>query len=158
MYCDGRLLSIAEHSALFSLLGTTYGGDGITTFALPNLCGRSAVGTGTGPGLPYVELGEMAGVDTVTLMVANLPSHTHTATTTIAVSDGDATQSTPSGNTFAAAPDEVYAPAASAGSSLGAVATTTVGAAGANLPVGIRNPYLGLRAIICYEGIYPSRP
>lgn len=88
--CNGQAMSIAQNTALFSLLGTTYGGDGVTTFCLPDLRGRVAVGQGTGPGLPGVSLGEMAGADTATLSMtgagsgtlttANMPSHNHGAT------------------------------------------------------------------------------
>lgn len=75
--CDGRLLSIAENSALFSILGTTYGGDGVSTFALPDLRGRIPVGQGQGPGLRSVSLGERSGSNTATLTVANMPAHNH---------------------------------------------------------------------------------
>ena len=75
--CDGRLISIASNTALFSLLGTTYGGNGTTTFALPDLRGRVPVGQGSGPGLSPYSLGQMGGVETVTLTTTQIPSHTH---------------------------------------------------------------------------------
>lgn len=79
MFCDGRLLPIAQYDALYALIGTTYGGDGVTTFALPDLRGRVPVGQGTGPGLTPRTLGQMGGSETVTLTSATLPSHSHSA-------------------------------------------------------------------------------
>ena len=76
-FCDGRLLSISQNSALYSLLGTTYGGDGITTFALPDLRGRVPVGQGQAPGLSNYVMGQRAGTEQVTLLMSNLPSHNH---------------------------------------------------------------------------------
>src|SRR5689334_10336146 len=76
-FCQGQLLSIAQNTALFSILGTTYGGNGQTTFALPDLRGRAPVGQGQGPGLPLVQLGQQGGANTVTLTVPNLPAHNH---------------------------------------------------------------------------------
>ncbi|MEN9798594.1 MAG: hypothetical protein RL653_2290, partial [Pseudomonadota bacterium] len=76
-FCHGQLLPIAQNSALFSLLGTTYGGNGQTTFALPDLRGRIPVGFGQGPGLTNRNLGDMSGVESVTLQVSNLPQHAH---------------------------------------------------------------------------------
>lgn len=83
-YCNGQLLSIAQNSALFSLLGTTYGGNGTTNFALPNFQSRTAVGTGQGPGLSNVVLGEMAGLQNITLNVTNLPQHIHPVAASLA--------------------------------------------------------------------------
>ena len=80
--CEGQLLAISSNSALFSILGTTYGGDGRTTFGLPDLRGRAAIHAGTGPGLPHVSLGQKAGSQTVTLTQTTLPSHTHATTST----------------------------------------------------------------------------
>src|SRR5690606_34266597 len=77
-FCDGRLLPIAQNTALFSLLGTTYGGNGQTTFALPDLRGRCAVGMGQGPGLSQRVQGEMSGTENVTLIQTQMPAHTHT--------------------------------------------------------------------------------
>src|SRR6187551_745598 len=76
-FCAGQLLSIASNTALFSLIGTTYGGNGTTTFALPDFRGRTAVGTGQGPGLANITLGEVAGAATTTLLVTQIPAHTH---------------------------------------------------------------------------------
>ena len=92
--CDGQLLSIAQNSALFSILGTTYGGDGRTTFGLPDLRGRVAVHEGTGPGLPNIRLGQKGGAVNHTLTQGQLPPHTHT----VACSGGAADSDTPVGN------------------------------------------------------------
>src|SRR6218665_2094346 len=102
-YCQGQLVAVRSNTALFSILGTTYGGDGTTTFGLPNFAGRASAGAGNGPGLtPYVP-GEMIGTNTTTLLTTNLPNHTHLTTATIAIpaySDfGDL--NTPSGNNLA---------------------------------------------------------
>src|SRR5438105_10342167 len=77
-FCNGQIMSIAQNTALFSLLGTTYGGDGITTFALPDLRGRAPVGQGQGPGLSNITLGEASGTESITLTIANMPGHNHT--------------------------------------------------------------------------------
>lgn len=79
-FCQGQILSISQNTALFSLLGTTYGGNGQTTFALPDLRGRAPIGTGQGPGLSSISLGQMAGTENVTLLITQLPAHTHTVT------------------------------------------------------------------------------
>jgi microcystin-dependent protein len=159
-FCQGQVLSIAQNTALFSLLGTTYGGNGQTTFALPDLRGRLPIGTGQGPGLPSVELGESAGVQQVSLTVNQMPAHTHSATVAInAAADNRPSQDTPAGgvpdstagtNTFAGAPDGRTV--INAG-----MATAQIGAAGGSQPVDIRNPFLGLNFIIALEGIFPSR-
>jgi microcystin-dependent protein len=87
---QGQLLEISSNTALFSILGTTYGGDGRTTFGLPDTRGRSVIGAGTGPGLSEVHLGETGGTETVTLSVTNLPAHSHTATTALNLSGMEA--------------------------------------------------------------------
>src|SRR6476660_4017904 len=96
-FCAGQILSIAQNTALFALLGTTYGGNGQTTFALPDFRGRIAVGTGSGPGLPIMDLGEVAGEPTHTLITTEMPAHNHTVA--IGAYNGDlANQSNPANN------------------------------------------------------------
>ncbi|PZX55695.1 phage tail protein [Algoriphagus chordae] len=159
MLCQGQLLPIAQNSALFSLLGTTYGGDGRTTFALPDLNGRSAVGQGRGPGLTEVKLGEKAGAEQISISVANLPSHTHTMMT----SSAPGTTNSPVGNVIAASEVVVERggspiPINCYGSTPnGQLAATAIVSTGGNIPVQIRNPFLGLNYIICVQGIFPSR-
>ena len=169
-FCDGQLLSIASNTAVFSLLGTTYGGDGRTTFALPDLRGRVAVHPGTGSGLLAVQWGELAGRPSVTLTAAHLPSHTHTATTTVnAIATAKALAAnggtdTPTGAVWAKNPRENnYSSSAPTVDmrpgiiDVSASAATTVGNTGSNQPFSNMQPYLGIYHVICLEGIFPPR-
>lgn len=154
-FCDGQLLPIAQNTALFSLVGTFYGGDGRTTFGLPNLQGRVPIHPGTGPGLTTRRLGDMGGSADVTLSVANLPSHAHTATLDLKASSGPANTADAVGNSLAAAP--IYKNA-SPGVDMdpGSIAESTSDSgndqAHQNMP-----PYLALNFIIALTGFYPSR-
>lgn len=180
--CQGQLLAISQNTPLFSLLGTTYGGNGVSTFGLPNLQGRVMVGYGNGLGLTPREMGEMAGTETVSLLVSNLPSHNHPATFTpsgggslsLMASPNAGNSSTPAGNYIANGTDpggtvpnpiQNYVTPAAAGTT-GAVAgfsgsggggSVTVGMTGQNIPVGIMPPFLVVNFIICLQGIFPSR-
>jgi len=152
--CNGQLLSIAQNTALFSLLGTTFGGDGVTTFALPDLRSRAAVGTGQGPGLSNISLGESAGTENVSLTVSNMPAHNHT----LGCDNGGSSALTPSGNIPGVSDNrnaEVTIYSANAPSAV--MNAATIGNSGGSQPFGIRNPYLGVNFIIALEGIYPSR-
>lgn len=157
-YCQGQIISISQNTALFSLLGTTYGGNGQTTFALPNFAGRVAVGTGQGPGLPNYVLGQMSGSEYTTLSVGNLPAHTHTTTTTTkvmgsSVGGGDEI----AGNSWAAGAN-AFSNQKGGTMNAGAVnVNLNVATAGANYPIANAQPSLGLNYIICMYGIYPSR-
>lgn len=156
-FCQGQILSIAQNTALFALLGTTYGGNGQTTFALPDLRGRVPVGTGQGPGLSNVTLGEVGGAPTHTLIITEMPAHNHTAQTTVnAAATG--TTTSPSGNYPAGstARDNIYNNTSNATMNPG-MAQTMVGIAGGSQPHNNMQPYLGLNYIICMEGIFPSR-
>ncbi len=174
-FCDGRSMSIAENTALFSLLGTTYGGDGQVTFNLPDLRGRVPLGTGQGPGLQFVDLGEMGGSETHTLVLAEMPGHTHSAQVTsnasIMVSSAQGTSSVPAaggsiaamvtGSGRTATPVNAFngvAPNTSL-NSLSAVVTGNmqVASVGAGQPHTNIQPSIALQYIICVEGIYPSR-
>ena len=158
--CDGQQLSIASNTALFSLLGTTYGGNGQTTFALPDLRGRLLIHPGQGPGLPNYVQGERAGTPTTLLSVNNLPPHNHP----ILASSAAGTQSNP-GNAFPAIanlipergedPIGVKAYSSTANSTM---ASTMVGNAGGGQPFNNMPPYLAVNYIIALQGIYPSRP
>jgi microcystin-dependent protein len=173
--CWGQILSIAQNTALFSLLGTTYGGNGQTTFALPDLRGRVPRGTGQGPGLPNVDLGQLAGTESITITINNMPMHNHTASgngLTVAQSASTAASTTnipgnglvpamlptigggPSATTIKgyAAQDNTTTLAAS---NVGGTLTTNV--AGGSQPFSIMNPYLGLNYIVATQGIFPSR-
>ena len=150
--CNGQLLPISQNTALFSILGTTYGGDGRTTFALPDLRGRAPVSEGQGPGLSNYTLGEKRGDENTTLSVANLPSHTHTAR----AQSGDGDSATPVGNVWA---DDLGVSSATystggANSNMNsqAIANTGGGAAFSNSA-----PRLAVNFIIALEGTFPSR-
>lgn len=144
--CNGQLLSIQANSALFSLLGTSYGGDGISTFALPDLRGRVPVNQGQGPGLTPRTLGQVGGLEAVSLLAPNLPAHTHAAM----VSSQGAGRA---GGTFLAASGIT-----NGGPNDFVLSPTTVGATGNNVPHDNMQPYLVMNYIIALQGIYPSRP
>lgn len=150
-FCNGQIMSIAQNSALFALLGTTYGGDGQVTFALPNLQGRSIVHQGQGPGLTNKVIGELAGNENITLLSTNLPQHNHV--TTIAVHTVDGEEPSPTGKI--AMKKDAFNEDPSAGSFLANGAQSSI--AGNNQPMAIRNPYLGVYHSIALEGIFPSR-
>ncbi|WP_340540925.1 phage tail protein [Nocardioides sp. GXZ039] len=147
--CNGQLLPINQNQALFALLGTTYGGNGVTTFALPDLRGRAPIGAGKldGTGTNYV-LGEVGGVEAVALLTAQLPSHTHT----LAASGSQATTSSPAGAVLAAGGGLRFSGAA--GSTMAAAAS---GSAGSGQPHENRAPSLALTWVIALQGIFPSR-
>jgi microcystin-dependent protein len=149
--CDGRVLPIQQYCALFSLLGTTYGGNGTTNFALPDLRGRTVLGSGQGNGLPAYNNGQKGGAETVTLTAAQIPAHTHG----VKVS-ANSTTAAPEGNFFGpVAGDAVkaYDPTPEAALNPAAVAATGGNAPHNNLP-----PSLGLNWCIALQGVYPSRP
>lgn len=152
---SGQILQIATNTALFSLVGTTYGGDGITTFGLPNLNGRMPVHFGQGPGLPNYELGQVGGSTTVQLTTANLPAHTHSARLRASSAAGNSNQ--PTRNSLAAAPT---------GADIYSTATPSVLMSPGNinvLPTGQGQaffnvmPSIVIRYCIALQGIYPSR-
>jgi microcystin-dependent protein len=144
-FCQGQILSISQNTALFSLLGTTYGGDGRTTFALPDLRGRVPVGAGQGPGLTAQSVGETSGQETVTLTTQQLPPHTHSIQVTNAPSD--------TSNPVGAVPAKGGSYSKGAPTGTAANATQT----GGGQPHSNLQPSLGLNYIIALEGIYPSR-
>ncbi|KFE68251.1 phage tail protein [Hyalangium minutum] len=152
--CDGQLLSIAQNSALFSILGTTFGGNGQTTFALPDLRGRVPMGWGQGPGLSPRTIGEQSGSETVTLIATQMPAHTHA----MMANSGQGTQFTPEGAVSAAAVESTQQP-------LNLYSTTpnttmspqAIGIAGGSQPHQNMQPFLCISFIIALQGIYPSR-
>jgi microcystin-dependent protein len=147
--CNGQLLPIAQNHALFALLGTTYGGDGRVTFALPDLRGRVAVHTGEGVGLSPRSLGESGGSEAVTLAEANLPPHSHTVraaqTPTRTKPDGAVPARTKTPGSYAATPDSTTMDPA------------MVSGGGESLPFPVTPPFLTLHFCIALEGIFPSR-
>jgi microcystin-dependent protein len=154
--CQGQTLSISQNAALFSIMGTTYGGNGTTTFQLPDLRGRGPIGQGTGPGLSTINLGQSAGAENVTILASNMPAHNHT----IAVSTAAGAQNSPSNNFLAPTVDSDGNPCPAHNSSATAgqtLAPTAVSLAGQSLPLSVQNPYLGITFIIAMTGIFPSR-
>ncbi len=161
-FCNGQILSIAQNAALFSLLGTTFGGNGTTTFALPDMRGRVPVGAGQGPSLSNYNLGQVGGAEHVTLTISNLPSHAHSFT--VSASNANATVSTPAApNNVLAAPydgtafNSVNGYNNSTPNTALNVGSPNTGLIGSNTPVPILPPYLGLNYIIALNGIFPSR-
>ena len=168
--CNGQLLPINQNQAMFALIGTTYGGDGRTTFALPDLRGRAAVGAGAGPGLSPYDLGQKGGTETVTLTETHMAQHTHavgpaSVTATARCRGGAGNQQTPVGSVPAADASgtlAMYSNASpDASMNAGAIAlagTPTASAAGGNQPHENRQPYLPLTFCIALQGIFPSQP
>lgn len=148
-FCNGQILSIAQNTALFSLLGTTYGGNGQTTFALPDLRGRCALSSGQGPGLANYSLGEVTGTENVTLNGTQIPPHNHS----VAAVDDDATTSTPA----AALPANISAKGYSKAAANTTMNPTMIGGGGGNQPHPNLQPLLVLNYCIALEGIFPSR-
>jgi microcystin-dependent protein len=158
-FCNGQIMSIAQNTALFSLVGTTYGGNGQTTFALPDLRGRMAVGTGVPPGRSPYDLGQVSGAETATLTQAQMPAHSHPSsmTASVGVTNSGANSDEPDGTLLTTTGSAFYATGGSTGHLGGVTATVAVNSTGNNLPVSIMPPYLVLNYIIALEGIYPSR-
>ena len=153
--CEGQLLSIAQNTALFSILGTTYGGDGRTTFALPDLRGRVPIQPGTGPGLSPYTLGQSGGVENVSLLISNIPAHNHP----LQASTGAGDASSPQNAVPAVTVDpNTQQPLSGYNTSPNAtMAAASVGLAGGSQPHTNVQPYLSVNFIIALEGIFPSR-
>ncbi len=172
-FCNGQLLSISSNQSLFSILGTTYGGDGRTTFGLPDLRGRGPISAGTGPGLSTHKLGARSGTETVTLTQNQMPTHTHAAgfTETGGVihpnaSTNIATSEEPGTNKYLAVPDAggngfIYntdTPDTTLGpSSVTIAGNVTVFNTGGSQYHNNMQPYLVINWIICLQGVFPSR-
>ncbi|PHN06709.1 phage tail protein [Flavilitoribacter nigricans] len=153
--CDGQLLAINSNQALFSLLGTTFGGDGRTTFGLPDLRGRSIVHVGNGPGLSQINWGQKAGAETHTLTLGQMPSHNHVAT--VHLGTGLANNANGSGANFAANTGGTSIYNSGALGDAMALGNVTVNNNGSNQAFNMRNPYLGIYVGIALFGIFPSR-
>ncbi|HEY3267951.1 MAG TPA: tail fiber protein [Armatimonadota bacterium] len=151
-FCNGQILSIAQNTALFALLGTTYGGDGRTTFALPDLRGRVAISSDRGPGLTPRTLGEVGGAEGVTLLQTQMPAHNHLARSASAAGD----QRGPTGHIparEATGQTATYSDAAADGT----LRPDAIDVAGGNQPHENMPPYLVMNYIIALQGIFPSR-
>lgn len=157
-FCAGQTIAIAQNTALFSILGTTYGGNGQTTFQLPDLRGRTAIGVGSGAGLPSHSLGEMGGSHDVTLNVLQLPAHNHVAVvgaSSNAPTGNDPTSAALASGTRAVPMPNIFStPPASVPMGAGSV---VVGNAGGGQSHSNMQPYLGMNYVICLYGIFPSR-
>lgn len=156
-FCQGQTINIASNTALFSILGTTYGGNGTTTFMLPNLQGRKVVGVGSGPGLSSYALGQAGGSETVTLTASQMPAHVHqmqlTATTKSSEDGGN--ESAPAGSWYAGN-GTGYSETSNA-RMMPYNANVNMSSVGSDTPYEILQPYLSLNYIICQYGVFPSR-
>lgn len=176
---SGQILAISQNTALFALLGTQYGGNGVSTFALPNLQGRVVKDQGQGLGLPAYVQGQIGGTESTNLTIAQMPAHTHTAVTTASATTtatghvhfdpNPGTTNSPVRGTFAIGTTNAYSTADPGTNNMkaGTVTvdatttvspTTTIGITGGNQPVSLLNPYVTLRYCIVTQGIFPSRP
>ncbi|MBO9566678.1 MAG: phage tail protein [Niastella sp.] len=157
--CQGQILPISQNTALFSILGTTYGGNGTSTFALPDLRGRAVVGAGQGPGLSPYSLGQVGGTETTTLLSINIPAHTHTAAIQIQpAAAATADQASPGNDVYATAAsgEPFYGPAPTA-QMQAYPGTLTTGSTGNSIPFSNLHPELALCYIVCIQGIFPAR-
>lgn len=154
-FCDGQLMPIAQNTALFSLLGTYYGGDGHSTFALPNLQGSAAIGVGQGSGLSEYFVGQQGGEESVTLQQSELPQHTHT----VSAVDARATTNNPTGNAWGKASavrqeQKLYHDSSGATTTMSPLAFAI---SGSSFPHNNMPPYLTLSFCIAMQGIFPPR-
>jgi len=157
--CQGQLLAISQNAALFSILGTTYGGNGTTNFALPDLQGRAPIGQGNGAGLSPVVLGEKAGVNSLTILSSNMPAHNHLIncdsnandTTNLSPASGFVSAQATTGQGGTGVTNFSPGPANAT------MAPTSVSIVGQSQPINVQNPILGVSYIIAMVGIFPSR-
>lgn len=152
MFCNGQILSIASYQALFALLGTTYGGNGQTTFALPDLRGRTPIGMGQGPGLSNIVIGQVSGVENITLTQNQMPAHTHQLTGSSLAGNTSLPSGALPANTGTL--DKEYTNLTTTNV---AMHPNAIASAGGSLPISIRNPYIGMNYLIAFQGIFPSR-
>lgn len=169
MLCQGQILPIAQNTALFSLLGTTYGGNGQNTFALPDLRGRAPIGTGQGPGLNSYVLGEIGGSESITILQTQMPAHSHVITlSNLVIADNSTPNAaTASGNRLANSPKTGSGPNASTLNTyttgtgnpvtLNSTGGATAGITGGSQPISILSPYLAINFVITTVGLFPSR-
>jgi microcystin-dependent protein len=149
-WCDGQLLPLSQNTALFSLLGTTYGGNGKSNFALPNLQGRAPMHPGQGPGLSLHDLGETGGSETVTLLESEIPSHAHTLRARTDLADTP----TPAGHTLARSLNRFQS---NTSANLVSMADTALAPAGGDQPHNNMQPYLTFYFCIAMQGVFPPR-
>jgi microcystin-dependent protein len=152
-FCDGQILPISQNTALFSLLGTTYGGNGQSTFALPDLQGRAPMHPGQGPGLSLYDLGQTGGSETVTLLESEIPSHAHALQGTAGIANQNSPAGTLVGRPFGGG--SPYTPPA--GAPLVQMALETIDPVGGDQPHNNMQPYLTLSFCIALQGVFPPR-
>jgi microcystin-dependent protein len=150
-WCDGQLLPLSQNTALFSLLGTTYGGDGKSNFALPDLQGRAPMHPGQGPGLSLHDLGETGGSETVSLLESEIPAHSHALRGSI--DDADLTIPAPTRSLAKSAGQNIY----SATANLSPMAPESLAPAGGDQPHNNMQPYLTFYFCIALQGVFPPR-
>jgi microcystin-dependent protein len=157
-FCNGSTISISDNETLFTLIGTTYGGDGVQTFCLPDLRSRVPIGTGQGPGFPNVVLGQVGGSENVTMSTSQMPGHVHVGTGTIALPAlaGTDTTGSPSGAILAGLAG-AYSAEASDTNLKPVSASVTIDPIGGNIPFSIMQPSMAINYIICIYGIFPTR-
>ena len=153
-FCDGQILPISQNTALFSLLGTTYGGDGKSIFALPDMQGNAPMHPGQGPGLSLHDLGETGGSETVSLLQSEIPSHSHA----LMASATNSSKPTPANNSLTKIAANATPYVAPAGAPLTAFADQALAPAGGDQPHNNMQPYLTLSFCIALQGIFPARP
>ena len=158
--CNGQLLAISSNTALFSLLGTTFGGNGTTTFALPNMQSRAPIHQGQGTGLSLYTMGENAGTENVTLIASQMPIHNHL----MAVNSSNSNQNNPTNNILAVTNNNVTDPrnptpypTYSNAASTGTLAATAISTSGGSTPHPNLQPFLVVNFIIALQGVFPSR-
>jgi len=153
MFCEGQVLPISNYQPLFTLIGTMYGGDGATTFNLPDLRGRIPVHQGTGPGGTPYSVGQQGGVEQVALTLAQMPAHTHAAQ----AQSGNGTQAGPGNGAWAREQDPNLKPFSTAQNPSGTMNAASLTATGGNQPHENRMPFLAVSFIMALEGVYPSQ-
>ena len=154
-YCNGQLMPISQYTALFSLVGTTFGGDGVSTFALPNLQGRAPMHWGNGTGLSSYAWGQPSGTEIVTLTQSQMPQHNHAIQVAEAPSGSGEATPTPTGSTWLGDSSHTYAPGGTAPDTQ--LSPKAISTTGGSQPHNNMQPYLTVNFCIALDGIYPSR-
>jgi microcystin-dependent protein len=149
-FCSGQILPLSQNTALFSLLGTTYGGNGSSNFGLPDLQGRAPMHPGQGPGLSLYDLGESSGTETITLLASEMPGHTHGV---MGATIDNADSNVPTNNNIGKASTKVF----NAAGTQVQMNVNTIGVTGNSLPHSNMMPYLTMNFCIALQGVYPPR-
>jgi microcystin-dependent protein len=156
-FCNGQIITIASNTALFSILGTTYGGNGTTTFGLPDLRGRVPLSQGQGPGLTSRSLGEVGGQETVAILTTEMPAHIHTSTLPCDSAFADATKTSPVGNAYCGTDVNEGGIPIFASTANALMGTSPTDSAGQGNPHSNIQPSLCVSFVICLQGIFPAR-